>query len=82
MAQALKAVTETPAKMLGVYETKGGLEGGKDADLCVLDVVVEADGRKNVVVDEVWKFGVRVFRRAKEEKDEGKGLTVEDTELM
>ncbi|KAI9650263.1 N-acetyl-glucosamine-6-phosphate deacetylase [Ciborinia camelliae] len=73
VAQALKAVTETPARMLGVYEAKGGLEGG-DADLCVLDVVVEEDGRQRVVVDEVWKFGVRVYERKGEGK---KGLEYE-----
>lgn len=66
VAQALKAVTQTPARMLGLEHVKGGLEGGMDADLCVLDVVLE-DGRKRVVVDEVWKFGVRVFEREGEE---------------
>ncbi|KAB8301986.1 hypothetical protein EYC80_005440 [Monilinia laxa] len=71
-----------PGEDAGVYGAKGGLGGGQDADLCVLDVVVETDGRKRVVVDEVWKFGVRVFRREGEEKGEGKGLAVEDTELM
>ncbi|QSZ35317.1 hypothetical protein DSL72_008186 [Monilinia vaccinii-corymbosi] len=77
VAQALKAVTETPAKMLGVHEAKGGLEGGQDADLCVLDVVVEADGRKRIVVDEVWKFGVRVFERGREGAGEERNTEME-----
>ncbi|CAD6441462.1 b1214254-7308-410b-a1e5-0d97f715e36e [Sclerotinia trifoliorum] len=72
IAQALKAVTETPARMLGVFDRKGGLEGGMDADLCVLDVVVESEGRKRVVVDQVWKFGVRVFEREGEGERERK----------
>ncbi|KAK8911855.1 hypothetical protein QC760_000845 [Botrytis cinerea] len=67
VAQALKAVTETPARMLGLEHVKGKLEGGMDADLCVLDVVME-EGRKRVVVDEVWKFGVRVFEREGEDR--------------
>ncbi|KAF2660443.1 carbohydrate esterase family 9 protein [Lophiostoma macrostomum CBS 122681] len=55
---ALRAVTLTPARMLGVGGVKGGLGEGGDADL-----VVFGRGGKGVVVDEVWKFGVRVFRR-------------------
>ncbi|KAL6705736.1 N-acetyl-glucosamine-6-phosphate deacetylase [Coniothyrium glycines] len=63
--QALKAVTETPAKMLGVADVKGTLRQGADADLVVLDLQEAAGGaEKKVVVDEVWKFGVRVFQRA------------------
>lgn len=60
-------MTETPARMLGLEHVKGKLEGGMDADLCVLDVVME-EGRKRVVVDEVWKFGVRVFEREGEDR--------------
>lgn len=82
VAQALKAVTETPAKMLGVYGTKGGLEGGMDADLCVLDVVVEVDGSKRVVVDEVWKFGARVFQKKAGDGGMEKGLPMSVAELM
>ncbi|ESZ95333.1 carbohydrate esterase family 9 protein [Sclerotinia borealis F-4128] len=77
VAQALKAVTETPARMLGVHGTKGGLEGGMDADLCVLDVVEEVDGRRRVRVDEVWKFGVRAFEREGEVEGEGEELEKE-----
>lgn len=58
--EALKAVTETPAKMLGLEGVKGTLMEGADADLVVLDLQATADGEKKLVVDEVWKFGVRV----------------------
>jgi N-acetylglucosamine-6-phosphate deacetylase len=62
VVEALRAVTETPARMLGVENTKGTLKEGADADLVVLDFVdggVGAD--KKVVVDQVWKFGTKVF---------------------
>ncbi|KAK6064146.1 N-acetylglucosamine-6-phosphate deacetylase [Seiridium cupressi] len=58
--QALKAVTSTPAAMLGLQGHKGGLEDGADADLVVLSEQ-EIDGRVELVVDEVWKFGTKVF---------------------
>ncbi|KAL2131709.1 hypothetical protein VTI74DRAFT_4700 [Chaetomium olivicolor] len=65
--QALKAVTATPAAMLGVQGVKGALEAGADADLVVLseeEVSSAEDGRRTkLVVDEVWKFGVRIFER-------------------
>lgn len=63
--EALKAVTETPAKMLGIEDVKGTLKEGADADLVVLDLQEGAvGGEKRFVVDEVWKFGVKVFDRA------------------
>jgi N-acetylglucosamine-6-phosphate deacetylase len=65
--EALKAVTETPAKMLGLQGIKGTLEEGADADLVVLDLQEDEGGEKKFVVDEVWKFGVRVFDRTQDE---------------
>ncbi|KAF2025267.1 Metallo-dependent hydrolase [Setomelanomma holmii] len=62
--EALKAVTETPAKMLGMHDVKGTLKEGADADLVVLDLQEAVGGEKKLVVDEVWKFGVKVFDRA------------------
>ncbi|KAF1978504.1 n-acetylglucosamine-6-phosphate deacetylase-like protein [Bimuria novae-zelandiae CBS 107.79] len=64
VAEALKAVTETPARMLGLEGVKGLLREGADADLVVLDVLEGAVGEeKKVVVDQVWKFGVKVHDR-------------------
>ncbi|KAK0628897.1 N-acetylglucosamine-6-phosphate deacetylase [Bombardia bombarda] len=57
--QALKAVTSTPAAMLGVQGVKGSLDAGADADLVVLSEESVGD-RTNLVVDEVWKFGAKV----------------------
>ncbi|CAO2647749.1 Nn.00g086710.m01.CDS01 [Neocucurbitaria sp. VM-36] len=59
--EALKAVTETPARMLGMQHTKGTLKEGADADLVVLELQDGAEGERKLVVDEVWKFGVKVF---------------------
>jgi len=59
--EALRCVTGTPAKMLGskAEGKKGGLEGGMDADLVVLE---EMDGEsgEELKVRQVWKFGVCV----------------------
>lgn len=63
--EALKAVTETPARMLGMEGVKGSLEQGADADLVVLNVQDGAvEGEKKIVVDQVWKFGAKVFDTA------------------
>lgn len=59
--QALKAVTATPAAMLRVRDTKGTLEAGGDADLIVFSEAKNEDGSPKLVIDEVWKFGARVF---------------------
>ncbi|KAK6531796.1 hypothetical protein TWF694_002962 [Orbilia ellipsospora] len=59
IAEAVKTVTATPARMLGLEGVKGGLGVGADADLCVLDM--QSDG--SVVVDEVWKFGQKVWEK-------------------
>ena len=61
--QAIKAVTATPAAMLGVLGVKGTLDSGADADLVVLSEE-QAEGKTNLVVDEVWKFGMRIFERS------------------
>ena len=29
--------SETPARIMGIYERKGSLEKGKDADICIYD---------------------------------------------
>jgi N-acetylglucosamine-6-phosphate deacetylase len=57
--QALRAVTATPAAMLGLEEVKGTLAPGADADLIILS---EAESGRELKLDEVWKFGSRVSR--------------------
>ncbi|KAF1932890.1 carbohydrate esterase family 9 protein [Didymella exigua CBS 183.55] len=60
--EALKAVTETPARMLGMEDVKGTLKEGADADLVVLSLETGTVGsEKKIVVDQVWKFGTKVF---------------------
>lgn len=51
-ADGLRAVTETPARMLRELH-KGRLDVGCDADLCVLDQ--DEDGQ--LTLRQVWKFG-------------------------
>jgi N-acetylglucosamine-6-phosphate deacetylase len=64
IADALATVTETPARMLDILDTKGTLDPGADADLVVLgEEATESGGVPDLTVDEVWKFGVRVFTR-------------------
>ncbi|KAI9151736.1 N-acetylglucosamine-6-phosphate deacetylase [Paramyrothecium foliicola] len=64
IAQALKAVTSTPAAMLGLQGVKGTLDAGADADLVILTDETRG-GVTQLVLDEVWKFGTRVSRSGK-----------------
>ncbi|KAK6210613.1 N-acetyl-glucosamine-6-phosphate deacetylase [Pestalotiopsis sp. IQ-011] len=57
---ALQAVTSTPAAMLGLQGSKGCLEDGADADLVIL-TAQQTNGGVELIVDEVWKFGTRIF---------------------
>lgn len=61
VADALRAVTATPARMLGLQRVKGSLEAGADADLVVLDQSYDAENGSTLTVDQVWKFGVRIY---------------------
>ncbi|KAH9825567.1 carbohydrate esterase family 9 protein [Teratosphaeria destructans] len=56
----IRAVTATPAEMLGLKGIKGSLETDADADLVVLNATEEANGSKRLEVEQVWKFGVKV----------------------
>lgn len=47
---------------MGVKGVKGTLEAGADADLIIFTDKQTADGRSQLVLDEVWKFGTRVFQ--------------------
>ncbi|GAB7348864.1 hypothetical protein MBLNU459_g7566t1 [Dothideomycetes sp. NU459] len=61
--QAVRAVTTTPAKLLGLEKTKGSLDADADADLVVLSEEVDISGRKELKVDQVWKFGKMIHER-------------------
>lgn len=61
---ALRTVTSTPATVLGLQDTKGTLRAGADADFVVLsEELVSGRSVSRMVVDQVWKFGVKVFDR-------------------
>ena len=45
----IRMISETPSKIMGVYDRKGSLERGKDADILLLD--------KNLDVRAVWAMG-------------------------
>ncbi|EPS35976.1 hypothetical protein H072_10602 [Dactylellina haptotyla CBS 200.50] len=70
IAEAVGTVTTTPARMLGLEGVKGSLGVGADADLCVLEM--QTDG--SVVVDEVWKFGEKVWEREEGRKRRRAGV--------
>ena len=57
----LYAVTAAPAKMLGIEGVKGTLEADADADLLVLDAVEDGEGKRELKVAKVWKFGTLVY---------------------
>ncbi|TPX13701.1 uncharacterized protein E0L32_005904 [Thyridium curvatum] len=61
--QALKAVTATPAAMLEIEDRKGSLNPGADADLVVFSETKAPNGAPQLVIDEVWKFGILVYER-------------------
>lgn len=61
---ALKAVTSTPAALLGLEGVKGSLAADADADLVIFSEEKQT-GCSQLVLDEVWKFGTRVSRGSK-----------------
>ena len=61
IAEAIDAVTATPASMLGLADTKGTLNIGADADLVVLLEDRDDNGGTRLLVEEVWKFGTNVW---------------------
>jgi N-acetylglucosamine-6-phosphate deacetylase len=50
--------------MLGLQGIKGTLDAGADADLVIFSEETRG-GAKQLVLDEVWKFGTRVSRAEK-----------------
>ena len=61
IAEAIDAVTVTPAAMLGIAEAKGSLRVGADADLVILTEGKDENGGVKLLVEEVWKFGTKVW---------------------
>ena len=49
LEDALRMVSETPAKLMGVYDRKGSLEKDKDADILILD--------KKLRIRAAWSMG-------------------------
>lgn len=49
LADAVRMASETPARIMGVYDRKGSLQKGKDADIMVMD--------ENLNVRAVWAMG-------------------------
>ena len=37
IAEAVRMITENPAKVMGIYDRKGSIEAGKDADIVIFD---------------------------------------------
>jgi imidazolonepropionase-like amidohydrolase len=58
---ALRALTLTPAEMMGLGDTVGSLEAGKDADFVVLSGPPLSTWTQ---IEQTWIEGVRVFDRA------------------
>ena len=61
IATAIKTVTSTPAKMLGLDKEKGNLNPRADADFVILIESRDSHGRGLLLLDEVWKFGTQVY---------------------
>lgn len=62
--QVMRAVTTTPARMLGLESVKGKLEAHADADLLVLDEEDDTESGRKLSIDQVWKFGKLVHEAA------------------
>ncbi|KAF2280198.1 N-acetylglucosamine-6-phosphate deacetylase [Westerdykella ornata] len=69
VGEAIARATETPAEMLGLGGTKGVLRVGADADLVVLGWNGEDGVGVVLEVEEVWKFGRRVWGGGEVEGD-------------
>ena len=49
--------------MLGLSGVKGSLESDADADLVIISEETGENGEKVLSIDQVWKFGMKVFDR-------------------
>jgi N-acetylglucosamine-6-phosphate deacetylase len=63
VGRALKPVTANPARLLGLSGQKGSLHPGADADLLVLSWGTVDGNVRELQVDQVWKFGTKVYDR-------------------
>jgi N-acetylglucosamine-6-phosphate deacetylase len=61
IAEAINAATAVPARMLRLDDVKGSLRGDADADLVVLSEKTDPTGDLTLMVDQVWKFGAKIF---------------------
>ena len=52
LADAVRMASETPARIMGIYDRKGSLAVGKDADIVMMDQLLTIQG--------VWSMGQRV----------------------
>ena len=52
LGDAVRMASETPARIMGIFDRKGSLEVGKDADIVMLD--------KDLNITGVWSMGRRV----------------------
>lgn len=67
-------MTATPAALLGIGHQKGCLDAGADADIVIISEEGAEAGRTQLLVDEVWKFGVRVHKREEVDRSEAGSL--------
>ncbi|EAW15087.1 N-acetylglucosamine-6-phosphate deacetylase [Aspergillus clavatus NRRL 1] len=68
-AEALNAVTATPARLLGLQGVKGTLDGGADADLVVLSDEERPFSEPTLTVCQVWKRGVKIHDTGSTDKE-------------
>lgn len=52
LEDAVRMASETPARIMGIYDRKGSLDKGKDADIIIMDENLELKG--------VWSMGRKV----------------------
>jgi N-acetylglucosamine-6-phosphate deacetylase len=52
LSDAVRMASETPARLMGIYDRKGSLEVGKDADIVMMDSDLQVQG--------VWSMGRKV----------------------
>lgn len=65
-------MTSRPAEVLKLGHEKGTLQAGADADFVVLrEESLPGQAVSELAVDQVWKFGVKVFDRGQTQSGAG-----------